>query len=71
MRDRIELQEQALLMMRRFGEVKKKTIKLYLYTGNKGDIIEKDFTFYKSVDMPDEPKGKRKMLPQSEVLQGY
>ena len=68
-RTRMKLQELALVAMHRFGEVKKHTKTLYLHTGNKGETIQKDFTFYKSV--PEEVPKERTKVPQMEIKQGF
>ena len=46
---RMKLQELALVAMYRDGEVKRHTKTLYLYPPKKDKIIQKEFTFYKSI----------------------
>ena len=74
MDDRIRLQEKALLLMYKLGEVAPKyhTIKLYDY---KGDCVgEKEIFRLKSTGkdnkIPNE-KLKRTMIPQMEIKQGF
>ena len=72
--DRIKLQERALLLMYKLGEVapQKHTIKLYDY---KGEYVgEKEVFRLKSTGkdnkIPDD-KLKRTRLPQMEIQQGF
>lgn len=46
---RMKIQELALVAMYRNGEVKRHTKTLYLYNKHKGETIQKEFTFYKSI----------------------
>ena len=74
MDDRIRLQEKALLLMYKLGEVapQTRTISLYDY---KGDYVgEKEVFRLKSTGkdnkIPKE-KLKRTMIPQMEIMQGF
>ena len=49
MKRRKKAVERALLSMVNEGLMRERTIILYLNGGHKGEIIEKEFTFYKSV----------------------
>ena len=72
--DRMTLQERALLLMYKLGEVAPKThtIKLYDY---KGDYVgEKEIFRLKSTGKDAKiptAKCKRKMIPQMEIAQGF
>ena len=72
--DRMELQERALLLMYKLGEVapQTRTISLYDY---KGDYVGEKEVFHlkstgKDAKIPSN-KCKRKMIPQMEIKQGF
>lgn len=70
--DRMKLQERALLLMYKLGEVapQKHTIKLYDYKGNY--VADKEVFLLKSTGKDAKtPTAKRKMIPQMELKQGF
>ena len=72
--DRIKLQERALLLMYKLGEVAPQTRTISLYD-NKGDYVgEKEVFILKSTGKDAKiptAKCKRKMIPQMEIAQGF
>lgn len=68
--DRIELQEHALLLMYKYGEVevKQQKVKMFDY---KGALVGEKIKIVLHSKPDVKPKGKRKMIPQQEIEHGF